>query len=156
MGIRSTKFGTVGDRDVELYTLTNANGLVLEVITYGAIVRRLEVPDREGKLADVVLGFDDLASYTAGSPYFGAICGRCSNRIRAGRFELDGRDVPPSKIVNRFVRPVLGLLAGLGLPAGYFGRHFISVSSRAVASASARSTGPKRGCVRAWRMNAAQ
>jgi aldose 1-epimerase len=91
MPIKSTKFGSVGNRDVELYTLTNANGLVLEVMTYGAIVRRLEVPDRHGKLADVVLGFDDLASYTARSPYFGAICGRCSNRIRGGRFELEGR-----------------------------------------------------------------
>ena len=91
MGITKTPFGEIDDRAVDLYTLTNANGLVLEVITYGAIVRRLEVPDRHGKLADVVLGFDDLASYTASSPYFGAICGRCSNRIRAGRFELDGR-----------------------------------------------------------------
>jgi aldose 1-epimerase len=91
MAIKSTRFGSVAGRDVDLYTLTNANGLVLEVMTYGAIVTRLEVPDRNGKLADIVLGFDDLAGYTNGSPYLGAIAGRCANRIRGGRFELEGR-----------------------------------------------------------------
>jgi aldose 1-epimerase len=98
MPITKAPFGKLDDREVELYTLTNPNGLVLEATTYGAIVTRLEAPDRAGRLADVVLGFDDLAGYTNGSPYFGAIVGRVANRIRDGRFELDGRRyaVPPS------------------------------------------------------------
>jgi aldose 1-epimerase len=89
--IEHRRFGVSGARDVELFRLENGNGLVLEVSTYGATVRSLMVPDRTGQLADIVLGFDDLGGYLAGCPYFGATAGRVANRIRAGRFELDGR-----------------------------------------------------------------
>src|SRR5262245_27323488 len=85
-------FGTVRGTGVDLYTLVNANGLRLTMSTYGGIVTSLEVPDREGRLADVVLGFDDVDSYVRLSPYFGATVGRIGNRIRAGRFELDGKE----------------------------------------------------------------
>jgi aldose 1-epimerase len=75
----------------EVYTLANAGGLVVEVIRYGAIVTRVLVPDRDGKLADVVHGFDRAEDYAAGSPYFGAAIGRVANRIAGARFELEGR-----------------------------------------------------------------
>jgi aldose 1-epimerase len=75
---------------VELYTLTNARGMKARIITYGAILVSLDVPDRNGKLADVVLGFDKLNDYIHKSPYFGAIVGRYGNRIANGTFTLDG------------------------------------------------------------------
>ncbi len=76
---------------IEQYTLTNENGLVLKVITYGAIITELRVPDRTGALGDVVLGFDRLEPYETKSPYFGAAIGRVGNRIARGRFTLDGK-----------------------------------------------------------------
>ena len=76
---------------VELYTLTNANGLVCKVITYGAVITELDVPDRNGKLGDVVLGFDNLPQYLRESPCFGAVVGRVANRISRGRFVVDGK-----------------------------------------------------------------
>jgi aldose 1-epimerase len=92
MAITKTPFGRADGKDVDLYTLTNANGLRMKVMTYGAIVTRLELPDRAGKVADVVLGFDDLRGYLDGrNPYFGAVVGRVANRIRDGRFELEGK-----------------------------------------------------------------
>jgi aldose 1-epimerase len=89
--LAKTPFGKVDGRDVDLYTLTNSNGLRLQVMTYGAIVTSLEVPDRHGNLADVVLGFDTVDGYVKGSPYFGAIAGRIGNRIRNGKFAVDGQ-----------------------------------------------------------------
>ncbi len=84
-------FGKADGRDVELLRLENGKGMVLEVFTLGATVRSLLVPDRTGRISDVVLGFDDLDGYLAGCPYFGATAGRVANRIRHGRFELDGK-----------------------------------------------------------------
>jgi len=85
-------FGTMPDGTaVELYTLTNANSLVCRVITYGAVITELDVPDRNGKLGDVVLGFDSLAEYIRDSPCFGAVVGRVANRIAKGSFVLDGK-----------------------------------------------------------------
>lgn len=84
-------FGTLPDgRDVTAATLRNGNGLEIEVIAYGAILRSVRVPDRAGSLGDVTLGFDDLAGYLGDSPYFGAVVGRYANRIAGGRFELGG------------------------------------------------------------------
>ena len=83
-------FGRHDDTPVQLYTLTNANGLIARITNYGAIVTELHVPDREGRLADVVLGFDSLDGYLAGHPYFGAIVGRVANRIANAGFTLDG------------------------------------------------------------------
>lgn len=76
---------------VEAWTLKGAGKLVAEIITYGATVTRLLAPDRDGRLADVVLGFNDLDSYRANRAYFGAIVGRVAGRITGGRFSLDGR-----------------------------------------------------------------
>lgn len=74
---------------VEQYVLTNGK-MTAKVITYGAILRELIVPDRTGKPGDVVLGFDTLEGYLAGHPFFGATTGRVANRIAKGKFTLDG------------------------------------------------------------------
>ena len=91
MSVVSEPFGEAPDgQPVELYALTNAHGLRMRVMTYGATVVSLETPDRDGDLADVVLGFDTLGSYIEDSPYFGAACGRYANRIAGATFRLDG------------------------------------------------------------------
>ena len=85
-------FGKTADgKAVEAFTLTNANGLSLRAITYGGIITHLRVPDRNGTMGDVALGFDSLEGYLAGHPYFGTIVGRYGNRIAGGKFVLDGR-----------------------------------------------------------------
>jgi aldose 1-epimerase len=86
-------FGTLPDGSaVEVFTLTNANGVEVRAMTYGGIIVSLRVPDRNGRVDDVVLGYDTAAQYaTNNSPYFGAIVGRYANRIAKGRFTLDGR-----------------------------------------------------------------
>jgi aldose 1-epimerase len=84
-------FGRTAEGEtVELYTLTNANGIEAKITTYGGIVVSLRVPDRKGALDDVVLGFETLDGYLKGHPYFGAIIGRYGNRIGKGRFVLNG------------------------------------------------------------------
>ncbi len=91
MSIKKQAFGKTADgKDVDLYTLTNANGLKTEIMTYGGIVRTLEVPDRDGNLGDIVLGYDSLDEYIENNPYFGALVGRYGNRIAKGKFTLDG------------------------------------------------------------------
>lgn len=90
--LKPEPFGQVPDgQPVALYTLTNAAGLEVRIITYGGIIVGLKAPDRHGRLADVVLGYDDLDGYLAdGKTYFGALIGRYANRIAAGSFELNG------------------------------------------------------------------
>lgn len=77
--------------DVKIYTLTNANGMVAKVTEYGATLTELWVPDREAKLADVVLGYERLDDYLGAPFYLGATLGRVANRIANGAFTLDGR-----------------------------------------------------------------
>ena len=76
---------------VEMYVLSNGK-MTVKVITYGAIVTEIDVPDRNGKLADVVLGFENLEGYLGGHPYFGAATGRVANRIAKAKFTLDGKE----------------------------------------------------------------
>ena len=91
--VKKEAFGKTDDGvAVEQYTLTNAAGATAKIITYGAILTELDVPDRDGKLGDVVLGFDNLKDYLAGHPYFGATVGRVANRIAKGKFALDGKE----------------------------------------------------------------
>jgi aldose 1-epimerase len=75
---------------VELFTLTNEHGIEVRAMTYGATITSIRTADRSGTRADIVLGFDSLSGYLAGSPYFGAVVGRYANRIAGGRFTLDG------------------------------------------------------------------
>jgi aldose 1-epimerase len=89
--ISRTEFGSTADgQKVWLYTLHNGS-MTARIMTYGAIVTELHVPDRQGKDADVVLGFASLDKYLAGHPYFGSIAGRFANRIANGTFTLDGK-----------------------------------------------------------------
>ena len=91
--IEKKPFGKTADgKDVDLYVLTNAKGMTAKVMTYGAILTELDVPDRDGKMADVVLGFDDLKGYLGAHPFFGATVGRVANRIAKGKFTLDGKE----------------------------------------------------------------
>ena len=76
---------------VDLYTLTNAAGIEVKVITFGGIITSIRVPDRTGTFDDVALGFNALEPYLRNPPYLGAIIGRYANRIAQGRFTLDGR-----------------------------------------------------------------
>jgi len=91
MSIMTEPFGQTPDgQAVDLVTMTNACGIEARIITFGGIIISMKTPDREGKLGDVVLGFDKLDGYTKEHPYFGAIIGRYGNRIGAGKFTLDG------------------------------------------------------------------
>ncbi len=83
-------FGQKDGKSVFLYTLTNARGASVQITNYGGVVTSIKVPDRAGRLGDVVLGFDSLGRYEKDSPYFGALVGRYANRIARGRFTLDG------------------------------------------------------------------
>ena len=81
---------TAGGEAVERFTLTNANGAILRLISLGATISELHVRGRDGAMEDVVLGYDEVADYEANVPYVGCVIGRVANRIAAGRFELDG------------------------------------------------------------------
>ena len=91
--ISKSAFGQTTDGiAVDLYTLTNANGVVVKITNYGGIVTSILTPDKNGKVADIVLGFDDLTPYLGTHPYFGALVGRYGNRIAKGKFSIDGQD----------------------------------------------------------------
>lgn len=93
MNIEQSNFGETADGTaVEKYTITNAAGLEMSVISYGGIITSLKVPNKNGIYENVVLGFDNIQNYEDGSPYFGAIIGRYGNRIAEGKFTLDGEE----------------------------------------------------------------
>lgn len=83
---------TAEGQAVELYTLKNSSGMSVGIMTYGATVVSVLAPDKAGKLEDVVLGFDTVAEYEEGSPYFGCIVGRYANRIGGAKFSLEGKE----------------------------------------------------------------
>jgi aldose 1-epimerase len=90
--ISKAPFGQLPDgRDATLYTLTNRNGLVVKITDFGGIITEIHAPDRHGALADIVLGYDEVRGYVADDAYFGALIGRYGNRLRDGRFTLDGQ-----------------------------------------------------------------
>jgi aldose 1-epimerase len=85
-------FGTMPDgQAVQMYRLENSNGMEVDVITYGGAVQSIKVPDKNGKIDDVALGFDNLDGYLHTDTYFGALIGRYGNRIAKGEFALDGK-----------------------------------------------------------------
>ena len=90
-GVTSEPFGQLDGQPVLRFTLTGAGGLIVRLLSYGGIVQAIEAPDRDGRPANVTLGFPDLHSYVTLSPFFGAIIGRYANRIAGGRFTLDGQ-----------------------------------------------------------------
>src|ERR1700719_3615642 len=84
-GVQRSSFGKLPDgTPVDLFTLSNSNGLVAKISNYGTIITELHVPDRSGRNGDVVLGFDNLDQYLKGHPYFGCTVGRVANRIANG------------------------------------------------------------------------
>ncbi|XP_063235685.1 galactose mutarotase-like isoform X1 [Bacillus rossius redtenbacheri] len=88
-GISRDAFGSAGSQAVDRYTLRNGRGAEVQVMSYGATVTSVKLPDRSGGVDDVVLGFDDLDGYLkADNPYFGAVVGRVANRIKNGRFKI--------------------------------------------------------------------
>ncbi|MGH9395269.1 MAG: aldose epimerase family protein [Terriglobia bacterium] len=90
-GNKETVFGKMPDGQVvHLYTLTSRKGMQVGITNYGARIVSIITPDRHGKMADVVLGFDNLKGYLGNDPFFGAIVGRYGNRIAKGKFKLDG------------------------------------------------------------------
>ncbi|MBU4270448.1 MAG: galactose mutarotase [Planctomycetes bacterium] len=93
MSIKKEPFGkTPEGADVDLYTLTNANGLRVKIMTYGATITSVEVPDRDGLPANVTLSLDSLDDYLKGHPFFGSTVGRYANRIAKGKFSIDGKE----------------------------------------------------------------
>ena len=89
--VQRSAFGRIPTGEaVELFTLRNAHGVEVQLTNYGGIITSIRTPDRAGKFADIVLGYDDLAGYLRNSPYFGAIVGRYANRIARARFTLNG------------------------------------------------------------------
>ena len=84
-------FGNVSGTPVEVFTLTNARGIEIRAMTYGAIITSIKTPDRKGVMADITLGFDNLQAYLGEHPYFGAVVGRYGNRIGLARFSLNGQ-----------------------------------------------------------------
>ncbi len=90
MGIQKEPFGEADGKKVDLYTLTNENGLRVKIMTCGATITAVEVPDRDGKVENVTLHMDSLDGYLKGHPYFGSTVGRYANRIAEGRFTIDG------------------------------------------------------------------
>ena len=93
MTVARKAFGEMPDGEkVSLFVLTNANGLQVSLLDYGATVKEILTPDRNGKFANVSLGFSKLSDYREKSPYFGCIAGRYANRIAGGKFSLDGKE----------------------------------------------------------------
>ena len=90
-GITKQAWDKVDSQAVDLYTLTNKNGVVVTISNYGGKVTSWTTPDKNGKMADIVLGFDSAKKYTPAVPYFGALIGRYGNRIAKGKFTLDGK-----------------------------------------------------------------
>jgi len=91
--MRREPFGTTAEGvAVDRYTLTSAGGVTIAVLSYGGVIQSVFAPDRSGALADVTLGYDALDGYLRDKSYLGALIGRYANRIRAGRFSLDGRE----------------------------------------------------------------
>jgi aldose 1-epimerase len=89
--IQKSDFGKTSDgAAVALYTLKNSKGMEARIITYGGAIVSLKTPDRTGAMGDVVLGYDNLAGYTGGKAFFGALVGRYANRIAKGQFAIDG------------------------------------------------------------------
>jgi aldose 1-epimerase len=93
-GVTRAAFGTMPDgTSIEVFTLANARGIEVRAIEFGAIIVSLTAPDRSGRSADVVLGYDTLADYVSkNTPYLGGVVGRYANRIAKGRFTLDGQE----------------------------------------------------------------
>jgi len=101
MAIEKHIFGSLADgTEIEKFTLSNSNNVSVDIITYGGIVTAVNMPDKNGEVKNVVLGFDNLDSYLGGHPFFGCIVGRFANRIGGAKFTLDGIEYQLAKNDN--------------------------------------------------------
>ncbi|MCL7749673.1 aldose epimerase family protein [Halalkalibacter alkaliphilus] len=102
MEIREGIFGEVNGQEVKIFTLINGSGMELSCINYGCTITKVLVPDQNGKVENVVLGFDSIEEYINHSPFFGCVVGRVAGRIANSQFELDGitYDLPNNEGVN--------------------------------------------------------
>lgn len=91
MSVKTQEFGSIDGEPIQLFELRNSHGNTIKLTNYGAIIVSVEVPDREGQLANVTLGYDNLDGYLERHPYFGSTVGRFCNRIANGQFELEGK-----------------------------------------------------------------
>lgn len=103
-------FGAVGSQDIPLVTLADGSGVEVELITLGAAIRAIRVPDRKGISTDICLGYETPAEYMAQDACFGGTIGRCANRIGGARFSIDGREyhVTPNEGANTLHGGALG------------------------------------------------
>lgn len=86
---------------IKRFTWENQNGMIVQLISYGAIITSIKIPDRTGQVKDIVLGFDDISGYRkSNNPYFGALVGRVANRIARGQFVLNGEVINVAKNWN--------------------------------------------------------
>ena len=93
--------GTHDGKATALYTLKNKNGLVAQITNYGAIIVSIFTPDKNGKFAYILQGYDTIREYIEGNdPYMGALCGRSANRISKGKLVVDGKELLPADIVR--------------------------------------------------------
>ena len=98
MNIEQAVFGKTPDGEtVNIYTLKNANGVVLKLIDYGAAIQSLKVPDKNGKPLEMQLGYNTLDEYLKYGSHFGSAVGRFANRIAGGKFTLDGKEYTLAK-----------------------------------------------------------
>ena len=96
--LKKESFGKLADgTEVDSYTLTNKNGVEVKITNYGATVTSIKAPDRNGKLDDVALGYDNIAGYLAKNPHMGSLAGRYANRIANGEFKLGGKTITLAK-----------------------------------------------------------
>ena len=106
--MQKKSFGkTKNGQEVFLFSLENKNGVKAEVTNYGAILVNLFVPDKNGKVEDVVLGFDDVTGYEVNPSYFGAVIAPSANRIAGASFELNGETYSLKKIMVRIIFTVM-------------------------------------------------
>ncbi len=92
MNVKESIFGKLNTGEkVKLFTLTNKNGIIIKITNYGGIITSIKIPDKQGKIGEIALGYDNLEGYIKNSPYFGAIIGRYANRIAGGKFTLNGK-----------------------------------------------------------------
>src|ERR1700687_503572 len=92
-GVKTSVFGKTHDgREAHLYTLSNKSGLEVAITDFGGTVVSIKVPDRNGKIGDVILGYDSVEGYETGTGYIGATVGRYANRIGGAKFSLDGKE----------------------------------------------------------------
>ncbi len=81
----------MGDKQVSLFSLSNDNGMIVEITNYGGIITKIKVPNKDGNIENVVFGYDDIDSYLENKAYLGAFIGRYANRIAFGKFKIDDK-----------------------------------------------------------------